>query len=209
MRRALVLATLLAPLACRPPRAAALPGTPVPATLPRSALPEHHQHIVFDWRYEDAELSARGDGVARVAPPDSARLDLFLAGGFGSGSAFLLDDVVVAPGGDLVRRFLPPLPLLWAAFGRLAVPPAADTVARLSGDTLRADIGRDPIWRVTFVGDRLAALDRIVDGRVIESVVRDADGGVRYDHRGDRRVLHISVTRSERTPAFDASIWRP
>ena len=208
-RVALIVAALLAPLACRPPRASALPGRPAPAALPEAALPAHHQRIVFDWSYEDAELSARGEGVARVAPPDSVRLDLFLAGGFGGGSAFLLGDDVVAPGGDLVRRFLPPPTVLWAAFGRLAVPSAADTLARISGDTLRADIGRDPVWRVTFVDDRLVALDRIEDGRVVESVVRGADGHVRYDHRGDRRALLISVTRAERTPAFDASIWRP
>ncbi len=205
----LLLAALLAPIACRPPRASALPGAPAPAALPTSALPGHHQRIVFDWSYEDAELSARGEGVARVAPPDSVRLDLFLAGGFGGGSAFLLGDDVVAPGGDLVRRFLPPPTVLWAAFGRLAVPAAADTLARISGDTLRADIGRRPVWRVTFVDDRLVALDRIEDGRVVESVVRGADGHVRYDHRGDRRALLITVTRAERSPAFDASIWRP
>ena len=209
MRLLLVLAALLAPLACRPPRAFALRGAPVPAALPQASLPGYHQRIVFDWSYEDAELSARGEGVARVAPPDSVRLDLFLAGGFGSGSAFLLGDDVVAPGGDLVRRFLPPPTVLWAAFGRLAVPAAADTTARISGDTLRADIGRDPVWRVTFVDDRLVALDRIEDGRVVESVVRGADGQVRYDHRGDRRALLISVTRGERSSAFDASIWRP
>ncbi len=204
-----MLALLLAAAACRPPRAAPLPGAPVPARLPSGRLPDWHQRFVFDWSYEDAELSARGEGVARVAPPDSARLDLFLAGGFGSGSAFLLGDAVTAPGGDMVRRFLPPPPVLWAAFGRLAVPAAADTTATLSGDTLRADIGRDPTWRVTFVGDRLAALDRIETGRVVESVVRAPNGDVRYDHRRDRRALVISVTRAERTSAFDASIWRP
>jgi hypothetical protein len=203
----LVLATTAG--ACRPPRAGALPGAPAPARLPAGALPPTHQRIVFDWSYEDAELSARGEGVARVAPPDSARLDLFLAGGFGSGSAFLIGDAVIAPGGNLVRRFLPPPPVLWAAFGRLAVPRAADTTARLSGDTLRADIGRGPTWRVTFVGDRLTALDRIEEGRVVESVVRASNGDVRYDHRGDRRALVITNSRAERSSAFDESIWRP
>jgi hypothetical protein len=203
----LLLATVAA--GCRPPRAIALPGVPVPARLPDAGLPPWHQHVVFSWDYDDAELSARGEGVARVAPPDSARIDLFLAGGFGSGTAYLLDSDVVAPGGEMVRRFLPPPPILWAAFGRLAVPAAADTTARLSGDTLRADIGRQPTWRVTFVGDRLAALDRIEGGRVVESVVRAPEGGIRYDHRGDRRALVISVTRAERSTAFDASIWRP
>jgi hypothetical protein len=206
---ATLLVVAMAAGACRPPRAAPLPGAPAPTRLPTGVLPPSHQRIVFDWSYEDAELSARGEGVARVAPPDSARLDLFLAGGFGSGSAFLIGNDVVAPGGNMVRRFLPPPPVLWAAFGRLAVPAAPDTIARVSGDTLRADIGRDPTWRVTFIGDRLASLDRIEDGRVVESVVRASGGDVRYDHRGDRRALVITNSRAERSSAFDASIWRP
>ena len=33
-------------------------------------------------------MSGRGDGVARIAAPDSARLDFFLAGGFGTARQF-------------------------------------------------------------------------------------------------------------------------
>ena len=34
-----------------------------------------HWKIVFTWILDDRELSAHGEGAARVASPDSARLD--------------------------------------------------------------------------------------------------------------------------------------
>src|SRR5437867_8694086 len=123
------------------PRLHPLAGAPAPATLPRTELPPVHRRIVFDWELQDRELSGRGEGVARVAPPDSARLDLFLSGGFGSGAAVLISDSLQVTGGSLARRFIPPPPLLWAALGRLAIPAVPDTVARVDGELLRVDIG--------------------------------------------------------------------
>jgi hypothetical protein len=201
-RLALVLA--LAAVACAP-RAAPLTGAPVPARLPEARLVAPRQ-IVFRWEMEDGSLVARGEGVARVAPPDSARLDFFLDGGAGGGTAFLIGDVLDAPGGDLVRRLLPPPPLLWASLGRLAVPPG-DTVARLDDAVLRADIGSDPVYRVAFQADSLRRLERIDDGRVHEWVTRDADGRVEYRHEASGRRLSLSVTRVVSPGGFDASIW--
>ena len=51
-----------------------------------------NQRIRFTWAYADLDVKGRGDGVARVAPPDSVRLDLFLAGGNSGGRAVLIDD---------------------------------------------------------------------------------------------------------------------
>ena len=136
-----------------------------------------------------------------------AELD-WVAGGFGSSHAILIGDTLYAPGGDRIRQLLPPPALLWASVGRLAVPPAADTTARASGDTLRADIGRDPVWRVTFVGDRLARLERIEGGRVAEWIRRSPEGTVEYEHIQSGRSLRLRVTRTEEVPEFDASIWR-
>jgi hypothetical protein len=195
-------------LACTP-KARPLVGVAAPArALPRAELDTRRQRIVFAWRYDEADgFSARGDGVARIAPPDSGRLDFFLGGGFGGGYAVLVGDELSAPGGDLVRRVVPPAPLLWAALGRLALPAAADTVVRTSGDTLRADIGRDPTWRATFVGPRLARLERIEGGRIVEWVVRDSTA-LRYRHEVARRSLAIDLQRTETTDAFPASIWQ-
>ena len=192
------------------PRATPLAGAPTPAAFPRAVLPTAPQQVVFRWRYEEADgFSVRGEGVARTAAPDSARLDFFLDGGFGRGYAILIGDRLSTPANDgMVRRVVPPAPMLWAAIGRLAVPGGADTTARVSGDTLRADIGSAPVWRVTFVRDRLTRLERIDNGRVLDWVSRDAEGAVRYQHEAPRRALQLEVVRTERVEGHDASVWR-
>ena len=214
MRRALARAGLL--LACSlgaagcVPRVQPLEGAPAPARLPRAELPAVHRQQILRWEFADPDFRARGEGVARTAPPDSARLDLFISGMFGgSGVAFLIGDSIVAPGGALVRRFIPAAPLMWAALGRLAVPPAADTTVRVDGDTLRADIGSTDRWRATFVGERLVRLERIAGGRIQEWVSRTTPDDIRYRHEGASRSLDITITRTETVPAFDASIWPP
>jgi hypothetical protein len=163
---------------------------------------------VFDWDLEDRELSGRGEGVARVAAPDSARLDLFLAGGFGSGAAVLIADSLQATGGSLARRFIPPPPLLWATLGRLAVPPAKDTTARVDGELLRVDIGMPTSWRLTFRKDSLVRLERVRGGRIVEWVERRG-AVVRYRSEEARRALTLTIKRVQEVPAFDASIWGP
>ena len=200
----LVATVALAAAACAP-RAAPLVGAPVPARLPAAALDAPRQ-IVFRWSLEDGTLVARGEGVARVAPPDSARLDFFLDGGAGGGTAFLIGDALDAPGGDFVRRLLPPAPLLWASLGRLAVPPG-DTVARLDGGVLRADIGGGPVYRVSFEGDSLRRVERIDGGRLQEWVARSAEGRIEYRHEASGRRLSLEVTRVASPGGFDASIW--
>lgn len=205
LRSSRLLAVLVLAAAACAPRAAPLAGAPVPARLPDARLATPRQ-IVFRWELEDGSLVARGEGVARVAPPDSARLDFFLDGGAGGGTAFLIGDVLEAPGGDLVRRMLPPAPLLWASLGRLAVP-AGDTVARLDGEVLRADIGRDPVYRVAFERDSLRRVERIDGGRLHEWVARDVDGRVEYRHEASGRRLALEITRVLTPGGFDASIW--
>ncbi len=179
------------------PRASPLAGAPVPraARLPRVELPPVARRVAFTWRYDEQDgVSARGDGVARVTPPDTAQLQFFLAGGFGGGTARLTGNDLQIPNRDIVRRLLPAAPLLWAALGRLALPASADTILRQAGDTLRADIGHAPTWRVTVVRDTLRLVERIDEGRVTERVVR-GDQHVAYRHEVERRSLVIDVTR--------------
>lgn len=203
----LAVLALVAAAACAP-RARPLAGAPVPeVALPSTALPAAPQRVVFRWRYDEAEgFSARGEGVARLVAPDSGRLDFFVDGGLGGGYAVLIGDRITAPGGDMVRRVIPPAPLLWATLGRLAIPAASDTSVRASGDTLRADVGRDPTWRATFIGSRLTRLERIDGGRIQEWVQRDSSV-VRYRHEGERRGLSLDVQRTETVDGFPSSIW--
>lgn len=200
----------LAAAACvRPPVSGPLAGEPAPARLPAVELGASHRRVVFEWEATDPDLVVRGEGLARIAPPDSARVDLFLAGGFGGGRAFLIGDTIEVPGAPVAKRYLPPPPMLWAAFGRLSVPAAPDTVARVDGDTLRADIGRDPRWRVTLAKGRLVRLERIEGDRRRAWVSRSPSGRVDYRDEEARRSLTITVTTSEDAAPFDASVWPP
>ena len=210
MRRLLfgaALAVLLSAASCGP-KVDPLAGTVAPARLPRTELPAINQRIRFTWNYEDLDLRGRGDGVARIAPPDSVRLDLFLAGGNAGGRAVLIDNELRAPGGPMVRSFLPPPPMLWAALGRLHIPPTADTSVRVDGDTTRADIGRDPRWRVTFVGGDLRRLELIQGDRLQQWMERTPHRAVTYRHLRANRALDLTIVSVDTVPGFDAAIWR-
>jgi hypothetical protein len=210
--RAVAAALVLASTACMP-RLAPLAGAPVPTSkLQRASLAPGHRKLVFTWELDDREMSGRGDGAARIASPDTARLDFILAGGYGSGAAVLIGDAVQTPpnvtGGDLIRRLIPPPPMLWAALGRTALPNLPDTVIRVEGTTLRADVGRPVAWRLTFHGDTLFRAERVDGGRVAEWVERSDSAHIRYRNEGSRRSLKLTITRSDEVPGFDSSIWR-
>ena len=191
------------------PRARPLAGTPAPErSLPKIELPGKHRRIVFRWDYEENALIARGEGAVRASAPDSARVDLFLNGGITVGRAILIGNTIRATNQDQVERFLPPPPLMWAALGRLAIPPLPDTVVTVEGEVMHADIGRPAAWRVTIKGMRLMQLARLSGGRIVEVVTRDDGGRLLYEVPG-RRKLWLGITRDEEVPAFDASIWGP
>jgi hypothetical protein len=208
MRRLSVLGpALLLALACSP-RAAPLAGVVAPRPLPNSELPPVHRKIVFQFDYSQPDLRIRGDGVARISPPDSARLDFFV-NGQGTGHALLVgDEIRLQDGQEKMRDFLPPPPLLWAALGRLHVPGAADTTVRVDADTLRIDIGHDTGWRATFAGEQLRRLEQLDGGRIPQWVSRPDVGPIRYEQPRRRRLLQLTITRVDTVPGFDASIWR-
>lgn len=200
----------LALLGACAPRLRPLGGAPAPASLrlPTPALREGHRRVVFDWALEDADMAARGDGVARMASPDSARLDFFLRGGLGGGWAILIGDTLRTPGPDRVRDMLPPVPMLWAALGRVALPATADTSIAVEGDLLRADLGQPVAWRVTFRGDTLVRLERVSGGRVVEWVDRASPTRVVYRREVPRRELTLILSGPDEPTTFDPSIWQ-
>lgn len=219
--RATALVGALALTACAP-AARPLVGAPTRAVLPPTAIPVAPTVLRFTWSYKDETFEAKGDGAVRRQGPDRARLDFFLSNGMAGGYAILVGDSLTIPGIDLVKRMLPPVPLLWASLGRLAVPATADTVARIDGDTLRADLGRlrgrdasgadGRAWRLAFAGTRLTRVERIEDGKVIEWLTREPaeDGAqrVQYVHERGKRRLAIAVTDTTIVEGFDDAIWR-
>ena len=219
--RRIAFAMTLVIAACAP-AAKPLLGTTTRAALPTAQLlPGNHQ-MSFTWKYHDDTFDANGEGAVRSSFPDHARLDFFLKGGMGGGMAILVGDSLIIPGIDLVRRFLPPVPLLWATLGRLAVPATPDTIARMDRDTLRADLGTlhgadagragARAWRVAFSGRTLVRVERIDNGKVVEWISRtanaDGTGELRYVNEGGRRNLTISLTETKTVEAFDDAIWR-
>jgi len=200
---------VLGVVGCRPPRLAPLEGVPAPARpLPTGTLPGGNRKVVFKWELRDGDVSARGDGVARVASPDSVRLDFFLGGGIGGGAAVLIGDSLQVPGPEAARNLIPPRALLWAALGRLDVPAERDTVVRVDAGVLRADIGAPVRWRATFHGDTLTRLERVDGSRIQEWVQRAADQSVQYRNEAARRTLSLIIQRSDAVPPFDPTIWR-
>jgi hypothetical protein len=200
-------------LAACTPKAPALSGDVVPAArVPSAKLAPGHRRLIFRWSYHDPVVSARGEGVARIAPPDSARLDFFLDGGMGGGYAIVVGDSVFTPNDAQARRYLPPVSLLWATLGRLAVPASPDTAARAVGATIRADIGRDPTWRASFDdAGRLVRLERITDGHIQEWVARaftTPEGTVRFVNERAKRALDLTVQRVVPEGDYEAAIWR-
>ena len=194
---------------CRPPRVSELPGEVAPVQrLPRGTLPDGRRKLVFQWELRDGDISARGDGVARIASPDSVRMDFFLAGGFGSGAAVLIGDSLQVPGPDMARKLVPPRALLWASLGRFDVPSERDTVVRVDGGVLRADIGSPVHWRATFRGDTLTRLERVDEGRLQEWVERSSDQKVHYRNEAARRSLSLVIQQSDAVASFDPAIWR-
>ena len=204
MNRALLIAFFA--IGCVP-SAPPLPGVLAPdRSLPALDLPTGHRHLIFKWDYQEGDILARGDGSVRTAAPDSARLDFFLGGGLGAGAAILIGDSLRAPNVELARRYIPPTPMMWAALGRLAIPALSDTVVRVDGDLLRADVGRPIQWRVAIKGDTVVALEHISGGKIIESLTREANGALVYQAPGARRRLTLNILRQQ-PGSFDATIW--
>ena len=191
-------------MACAP-RVRPITGLPFAGSIPRAVLPPGHARLVFRWVYDDPIFGAKGEGVARIAPPDSVRLDFFVDGGVGSGGAILIGDSIRTAADD-GRRYLPPVTLLWAALGVLRVT-GADTVARQDGDTLRVEMNGHPVYRAAFADTLLVTLGRIDGGRLREQVRRQPDR-VTYRHFAGHRSLTLTALRRIADAPYDAEIWR-
>ena len=202
------LAAMIATVGACAPVIHPLPGVaPANPELPTFPLPPTPQRVDFRWELNDGPTVARGDGVARLGPPDHARVDLFLGGGFGGAAAILVGDSLIVPPGAGGLDLVPPAPLLWAALGRLALPAVRDTIIRVSGDTLRASLGRPVQWRITAVRGQLTRVERIAGDRIVEWVERQPGKHVRYELSGHRSLV-LDIQNQQPAAGFDDSIWR-
>ena len=91
---------------------------------------------------------------------------------------------------------------------RVDLPAERDTVVRVDGPLVRADIGSPVHWRATFMGDSLSRLERVDGGRIHEWVERGSGQRVQYRHESSGRTLSLVIQRSDAASAFSPSIWR-
>jgi hypothetical protein len=133
----------------------------------QATLPVGATAIRFRWRYQDERLRWPGRGTARIAPPDSLRVDYAGALGARSGAAVVVGDSVVwaEPTGDFATM-VPAIPLLWAALG-IVRPPAADA-AVFGATSLLNGVART-VWRFAQGADTLEYVAQSGELRTLEA----------------------------------------
>jgi len=158
------------------------PDAAVEQAMRRATTPPGPLRIVFDWRARERDGRFNGRGVARLEPPDRARLDLFGPRGEGLLSAAVVGRRVHLPPLDQTLD-LPPPAMLWGTLGVVAPPPEARLVG--TGQT-------DGRTRLTYaVGDGRLWYD-LEDGRL---------RGVRWEGPGRRLSVTLEGAAGHGAPA--------
>ena len=174
--------------------------------------------IVFEWHLNDGGQRVEGRGVARVEPPDKARLDLFLDNGETVVSAALVGGELRLPPGS-PDDILPPADLMWGALGIFR--PQGDTRLlggdRLEGEALRLRYGYTDGREIHYsmVAGVLSALELLDGGRVVQRVdvaperVARYPVEVTYRNLAEFRELRLVRESLDVVAGFDPEIWDP
>lgn len=142
---------------CRPSvlvPAALAPASPDSARAwALTTAPKRSAGIRFKWRYEDRKLNAAGRATARVAAPDSVRLDYAATLGLSSGAGVVVGDSVIWADPDQdFRSFIRGVAVFWATLGVARPAPAGAVVT--AGTVGSADHPRQA-WRYATGSDTL------------------------------------------------------
>jgi hypothetical protein len=179
--------------------------------------PTLHQGHRFKWSFKHPDEGVGGGGNARIAPPDSLRLDMAGPLGAKRTAAMVLGDTALwVSREDVIEKIIPSYPLLWAMLGVARRPPDdAVLTGGVTGDTTawQYATSADTVEYVRTTGATpgLKALVR-QDGRVIGRVETDfgPDGALRssrlYLPDGPSR-LELTFTENTTPASFKPEIW--
>ena len=218
---ALLVAAMLT-TACMPKRAKVV--APISDAIDTASLLQNQTslenpiRILFAWELNDAGVGVKGRGVARVAPPYRARLDLFLNNGELVIRAALVDGELRLPLGA-PADILPPPDLMWGTLGVFRPESGAELVGgdRLDDDLIRLKYRYEDGTELHYATEDgvLKKLEMLSDGDVIQWVEIDRDGETRYPARAtyrnlaDFRELKIIRQELDLVEAYPIGIWDP
>jgi hypothetical protein len=215
----------LACLACAPRQPAALvPNSAAPIDRRQVGAwvtethPEGHRTIRFRWQLQDDRGAAGGRGSARVAAPDSVRLDVVGPLGAGRGAAVVVGDSArwTEPP-DVIERLVPSYPLMWAMFGVERMPPEGAAL-RGSADSASVAwqwaIGPDTVSYVRRLGPARLLAESRQGGRLVGRVETEfgPDGRPVTSRLTVPSVparLTLTFTGSAASEPFATDLWRP
>ena len=183
-----------------------------------ATAPSGHMAHRFRWQVQDDRGSAGGRGTARIATPDSVRLDVVGPLGSGRGAGVVVGESVQwAEPPDVLERLVVNYPLMWAMLGVMREPPAGAVLrGARDGGAVRWEwaLGVDTVaFRWDSAAGRLAAQARsagVLVGLVETSL--DAEGRLTSSRLTvPRPATRISLTFTETTPAasFSPDLWAP
>jgi hypothetical protein len=195
----------------------ASPASPDPSLLAdsirRATALRTPRRLTFGWALDEAGARFRGQGVARVSPPDRIRLDLFGPRGETYLAAALVDETPRVPAALEGRVPMPSPALLWGVLG-VVRPPTGARLVSASATSLRYDAGDQGTLEFRLDGGSLKSVRRLVRGGLRESIElsRGAGGAVsRAEYRdwAAYRTLTLTLDSSTDVDAFPEDTWTP
>lgn len=171
--------------------------------------------LFFDWSAQEPDFRGSGQGVARLEPPDKARLDLFLDNGEQVAEAVLVGDQLRIPPWVEVGM-IPPPPLLWASLGVFRPGDGAELMEARGHSQLVADyrLADGGVVRFSLEGRRVVGVSVLVGDDVVRTMrVGDNDGSSQYPTDAtyrdipDFRELKVTLSDVEYVDAFPPDIW--
>jgi hypothetical protein len=186
--------------------------------LERASRLEGPVRVVFAWSLDEPGLRVSGRGVARMEPPDRARLDLFS----GSGETILRaamvgDELRLPPGAQ--SSLVPPPALFWSALG-IFRPGSGSFLAggdREGDDGIRLEyaLPGERELRYRLRNRAVEGVELLRGGQVFEQLSLVPSSDTRfpretvYRHLADFRELKFTLETVDDVDAFPSDIWEP